>query len=176
MFLPNAQNTPHPNSDPKTPIITHEQPAKQSMIIDKQRNHKQRKDTSNNYMKIMYANIQGFKSKTAGLTEILHDNKPHLFLLTETQLRCDTSEKIDGFTFYSRARKGKTKGGGVGILVRNDMCIYTSPHYSDRNIEVIWVFIRRKAQPPLIIGTYYGKQETTNKNDIEHEMQLFRHK
>ena len=142
------------------------------MIKDKQLNHKQKKNTSTNYMKLMYTNIRGFKGKRAGLTEILHDNKPHFFLLTETQLRCDTSEKVDGYTFYSRARQGKKIGGGVGILVRNDMCIYTTPHYSDRSIEIIWVFIRRKAQPPLIIGSYYGKQEQTNKNDIEQEMQL----
>ena len=38
---------------------------------------------------------------------------------------------------------------------------------------MIWVNIRRKNKPPLIIGTYYGKQESrTNKNEIEQELQL----
>ena len=38
---------------------------------------------------------------------------------------------------------------------------------------MIWVNIRRKNKPPLIIGTYYGKQESrTSKNEIEFEIQL----
>ena len=38
---------------------------------------------------------------------------------------------------------------------------------------MIWVNIRRKNEPPLIIGTYYGKQESrTTKNEIEQEIQL----
>ena len=120
----------------------------------------------------MYTNIRGLRGKKASLMEILHENRPHLFLLTETQLRCDTIEKIDGYTFFSRKRENKV-GGGVGILVRNDICLNTAPHISERSIEIIWVSIRRKGYPPFLVGTYYGKQETrTNKNEIEHEMHL----
>ena len=44
---------------------------------------------------------------------------------------------------------------------------------SNRNIEVIWVSIRRKNLPPIIVGTYYGKQESrTSKEEIEKEMTL----
>ena len=117
------------------------------------------------------ANVCGLKSKKSGLLEIIQENKPHLFLLTETQLRCDTTEKIDGYTLYSRIRVGKV-GGGVGILVRNDLIMSISSHLTDRNIEIIWVSIRRKSMPPLFVGSYYGRQETTSKNEIEQEMHL----
>ena len=119
----------------------------------------------------MYANVCGLKSKKVGLTAILQESRPQLFLLAETQLRCDTSEKFDGYQLYSRKREGKV-GGGVGILVRNDIAINVASHKSDRNIEITWVFIRQKGTRPLIVGTYYGRQETTNKNEIEQEMHL----
>ena len=120
----------------------------------------------------MYANIRGLKGKKPSLIEILNENKPHLFFLTETQLRSNTNEQIDGYTFFSRKREGKI-GGGVAFLARNDIKNLLMTHFSERNIEIIWTSIRRKRQPPLFIGTYYGKQETrTNKEEIEKEMEL----
>ena len=50
----------------------------------------------------MYANVRGLKSKMSGLTEILHENDPQIFLLTETQLRSNTGNRIKGYTVYSK--------------------------------------------------------------------------
>lgn len=119
----------------------------------------------------MYCNVRGVKSKINSLTEILHDHDPHLYLLTETQLRSNTGVKIDGYTFYGRKREGKN-GGGVGILVRTDVINKTTPHISDRNIEMMWISLRAKSDRPLIFGVYYGQQESASKNEIELEMFL----
>ena len=120
----------------------------------------------------MYTNIRGLKGKKSSLTEILNENKPHLFFITETQLRSNSNEQFDGYTFFSRKREGK-QGGGVAFLARNDIKNNLMTHFSERNIEIIWTSIRRKEHPPLFIGTYYGKQETrTNKEEIEKEMEL----
>ena len=75
----------------------------------------------------MYANIRGIKGKIASLITVLDDIQPHVFLLTETQLRADTGINIPNYTFYGRKREGKV-GGGVGILVRNDIKNYTATH------------------------------------------------
>ena len=118
----------------------------------------------------MYSNIRGMRGKKASLTEILHEKNPQIFLITETQLRSNTGTNIDGYTFYGRPR-GNQPGGGVGILVRNDIRNNVAPHINDRNLEIMWVSIRRKNFPPLFIGTYYGKQESrTSKEEIEKEM------
>ena len=120
----------------------------------------------------MYNNVRGLKSKITSLNEILQDNNPHLFLLTETQLRTNTGVQIEGYIFYGRKREGMI-GGGVGILVRNDIKNNTAPHISSRNIEIMWASIRRKNLPPILVGVYYGKQESrTSKNEIELEMNL----
>ena len=87
-------------------------------------------------------------------------------------MRTNTDIKINGYTFYGRKREGGI-GGGVGIIVRNDILHKTAPHISNRNLEIMWISVRRKNLPPLLIGTYYGKQESrTSKNEIEYEMML----
>ena len=120
----------------------------------------------------MYSNIRGIKSKKASLIEILEDINPHLCLLTETQMRTNTGFNIKGYTFFGRKREGKV-GGGVGILARNDKVHLLTPHINDRNIEIMWVSIKRSNAVPVFVGVYYGKQETrTSKNEIEQEMNM----
>ena len=120
----------------------------------------------------MYSNIRGLKGKKTSLLEILHENKPDVFLLTETQARSNINEQIDSYIIFGRKREDKT-GGGVAILIHNDLRSNITLHVSDRNIEIMWVSIRRKSCVPFFIGTYYGKQESrTSKNEIEQEMEL----
>ena len=135
-------------------------------------NSDKRTKTKNENYKIMYSNIRGIKGKKASLTEILHEFNPHIFLITETQLTSNTGVSIEGYTFYSKCRTS-AKGGGVGILFRNDIKTNIAPHFPDRDIELMWISLRRKNLPPLFIATYYGKQENkTTKDEIEREMML----
>ena len=123
---------------------------------------------------MMYTNIRGMKGKKNGLTEILHDKDPHIFLLTETQLRSNVGMQIEGYQFFCRKREGKN-GGGVGILVKNEIRDKIIPHISDRPIEIMWISVRRGNSLPLFIGVYYGKQESrTSKDEIENEMSLLK--
>ena len=106
----------------------------------------------------MYSNVRGIKGKKSSIIEILQENDPQLFLLAETHLRTDFGVNIKGYTFFGRKR-GDKAGGGVGILARNDILTKITPHISERDIELMWISIRRKRYRPLLIGIYYGKQE-----------------
>ena len=129
-------------------------------------------NTNTDKWQLIYTNIRGLKSKITSLTAILHEKNPQLFLVTETQLRSNTGINIPGYTFFGRKRE-KKNGGGVGILVRNDIRQQTAVHYPDHDLEIFWVSMRRRKKCPLIIGTYYGKQESrTNNLEIEKEMGL----
>ena len=58
-----------------------------------------------------------------------------------------------------------------GILVENEIKGSVAPHVSSRDIEIIWVSIKRRNQSPIFMGVYYGKQEGEGKKeDIESEM------
>ena len=112
------------------------------------------------------------KGKRSSLIEHLHTEKPKVCLLTETLLQSDRVLNISGYTFFGKARTNR-KGGGVGILVENEIRNKVIPHTSDRPIEMTWVSIRRKNNVPLFIGCYYGKQESRcPKEDIQNEMNL----
>ena len=120
----------------------------------------------------MYANVRGLKGKKTGISEIVQQHEPHIFLITETQLRSNLSESFSGYTFFHRKREGKV-GGGVGILVKNEFRHNIAPHISDRPIEIMWLSVFRNNNVPLLIGVYYGKQESRTSNDeIEREMIL----
>ena len=103
------------------------------------------------------------------MNQILLEHSPHLFLITETQLQSNSGIRFHGYTYYGRVREGKN-GGGVAILARNDIRPNISIHQTERNIEIIWVSVRRKNMPPIMIGTYYGKQEAVSKDEIDREM------
>ena len=119
----------------------------------------------------MYANVRGMKGKRTGITEILQQHEPHIFLIAETQLRSDLTVSFVGYTCFHRKREGKV-GGGVGILIRNDFRFNIAPHISDRSIEMMWISVFRKDDVPLTVGVYYGRQESTSRAEIEQEMTL----
>ena len=85
-------------------------------------------------------------------------------------LKGASSFNIDGYTFCGRGREKKACGG-VGILVHNDVKHVVTPHEAQRDIELMWVSVRRNCQRPIFIGVYYGKQETrSNRNEMLSEM------
>ena len=75
------------------------------------------KKTKREKFKFMYTNIRGMKGKVNGLTQVLHEHEPQIFLLTETQLKSNTGIKIKGYTVYSKVRT-ENSGGGVAILAQ----------------------------------------------------------
>ena len=78
---------------------------------------------------------------------------------------------FEGYTFFGRTRS-EGNGGGVGILVKNELKTQVAPHSSSKDIEILWLSLRRSGLL-LFIGVYYGKQESrVPKAEIENEMDL----
>ena len=117
----------------------------------------------------MYANTRGLHSKKICIQDMLDENKPDIFLLTETQLKSDMGIKFKGYCFFGKQRTSST-GGGVGILVKEELKTIIAPYYSERNLEIIWVTLKSSNNRPIFFGSYYGKQESCPKAEIETEM------
>jgi hypothetical protein len=78
---------------------------------------------------------------------------------------------FEGYTFFGRTRS-EGNGGGVGILVKNELKTQVTPHSSSKDIKILWLSLRKSGRP-LFIGVYYGKQGSrVPKVEIEHEMNL----
>ena len=132
---------------------------------DESKRHKKK-----NVWTLFYANVQGIRSKRDSLINIFDEINPKIAFITETQLTSNSAIKIEGYTFFGKSREKKS-GGGVGILVENEIKGSVAPHVSSRDIEIIWVSIKRRNQSPIFMGVYYGKQEGEGKKeDIESEM------
>ena len=117
----------------------------------------------------MYANTRGLVSKMASVKEVLSETNTTMAFITETHLSENKGAMIEGFQFFGKAREGKP-GGGVGIFVKNTMKQNISPHYTERDIEIMWVSLTRKNRDLVHFGVYYGKQESTCQEDIKEEM------
>ena len=140
-------------------------------ISDTTKKKRVKKQKPDNW-KLFYANIRGIRGKKACVNDVFSELSPDIALFTETLLSDNVGIKFQGYTFFGKARE-KNKGGGVGICVKNDKKSIVSPHHTDRDIEILWVSIKRKDENPLFIGVYYGKQETTVSNEkIKEEMDL----
>ena len=119
---------------------------------------------------IFYANARGIMSKKMSIIDTLGEMKPEIALFTETMLKGTSNFNVDDYTFCGRGREKKACGG-VGILVQNNVKHVVTPHESQRDIELIWVSVRKKCQRPIFIGVYYGKQESrNNRNEMILEM------
>ena len=95
---------------------------------------------------------------------------PHIALFTETMLKNGNGFVMDGYSFCGKGREKKSCGG-VGILVSNHVKHLVTPHETQREIELIWISVRRKKQKPIYLGVYYGLQETRNtRNEMMVEM------
>ena len=104
------------------------------------------------------------------MIDVLGELNPQIALFTETMLKSGSRFEIDGYTFCGRNRDTKSSGG-VGILVNNEIKDVVTPHETQRDIEMVWVSVRRRARQPVFIGVYYGLQESRNsRNDMLMEM------
>ena len=42
-----------------------------------------------------------------------------------------------------------------------------TPHETTKDIELIWVSVRRKDENPVFLGVYYGKQESRMQDEMD---------
>ena len=88
-------------------------------------------------------------------------------------MRDNKGVNVEGFTYFGKGNE-KGSGGGLGIYVKNDHKSIVSPHFSSRDLEILWVSVARGKEAPLFIGVYYGKQESISLEKITTEMDTLR--
>ena len=92
-------------------------------------------------------------------------NQSHIVTITETKGR---PPKLEGYEWQNS--ESKTSAGGVDIAVRNDLLPSTrqvTEEIAELN-NVYWIEIQAN-NSSVYIGTFYGKQETSTKEENENE-------
>ena len=82
--------------------------------------------------------------------------------------------KIKGYKWVGKERAENKEGGGVGILIKNDIIKACTINQIDTKIEIMSLNIKTKYNEDLNIFIYYGKQEsrTTKEEAINEFTQL----
>lgn len=119
----------------------------------------------------MYTNPNGISSKIQSLQIATEALKPHIITLAETKLQ-SIPPLLQNYKWITRNRP--TEGGGVAILIRNDITQNTKTinNLEDQNQEILWAETNLNKNP-IAVGIYYGPQESTSNEEIErHYSQL----
>ena len=108
-----------------------------------------------NDLSILQLSIRGLINKQAELSKILMDgsiNKVNVALLCETWLRAETTRLINipSYSYIGKERKGK-KGGGMGILIDNDLKYRKRPNLEIENVILEHVVIELKCDKSAIL-------------------------
>ncbi len=88
--------------------------------------------------------------------------------VTETHLKGKEKINIRGYKWTGSNRE-KTTGGGVGILIRNDIAPKITEELDvEQNISLESQWIKLDTKPkPLYIGCFYGPQENKNLEQVK---------
>ena len=93
------------------------------------------------HIKIIYTNADGVSNKQVELSEIINNEKPHIVLITETKLNSsDISTqifKVNNYNIYRKDRVNEDGGGGVALLVHQDLFSELIPDNLLFNTETI---------------------------------------
>ena len=89
-----------------------------------------------------------------------------IILLNETRLKSVHTFKVPGFDCY-RVDRERSRGGGVAILIRNNIshCQFKLPE--TKMIEAVAIMINVDAKPLLLVSAYCPKQGGEFKSDLD---------
>lgn len=130
---------------------------------------KKKKQPKAKDIKLLYVNPRGLSSKIKSLKSAAETFQAHFILLAETKLKTKP-HKFEGYNWYTRNRKSVGGGGGVAILVRDDIYLLTKEvqGLEDQDQEVLWIEFNTSNRKTYL-GVYYGKQETDKIEEVRRE-------
>ena len=95
-------------------------------------------DLTSNNLNIVSWNCRSLSANLSHFKEFLYCNKPHIVCLSETWLKPNKEPSFINYSAIWKHRVGDQRGGGVAILIRND--IHSVPKvlstYNNSKLEV----------------------------------------
>ena len=122
-----------------------------------------------NQIKVMNINFQSIVNKVSEFHCFIDTEKPDVVIGTESWLTPDISNNEifpPGYTPYRADRSATTRGGGVFILVQNNIICTEQPQFKTE-CELIWVKLEVTGAHPLFIGAYYRPKEDDQPSLLE---------
>ena len=104
-------------------------------------------------LKLAHINIRSCRNKEVEISLFLKENYIDILTLNETRLKNNFKPDIPNYTITRKDRPSR-KGGGVGILVRNDINITDTCSNINTDNEAITIRLKN-TEDQLTISTIY---------------------
>ncbi|WAQ95747.1 hypothetical protein MAR_028437, partial [Mya arenaria] len=119
-------------------------------------------------LKILCINCQSVVNKKLELQNLIYNKNPDIVAGTESWLKRTIIQ-----VSYTALRKDrlKGKGGGVFLLVKNNLVVSEQPKLQT-NFEIVWVKLEIKGCKPMYISSYYRPHESDLQSLLELEKSL----
>ena len=129
-------------------------------------------------------NIQSLRPKLLELSEVLHRQKYHVMMLTETWLKPAVPNRLlvlPGYTIHRVDRPDGRGYGGVAVVAREDLSVTPLKPASvcppDSNLETIWTLLKADRGSQLLLCSVYRPPRYTvtaldaDFRDLEQQLQ-----
>ena len=134
-----------------------------SKRVRRSRKKKDRSDPAPVSLNIYYVNMNGFRSKTGSLKQILCELDVDILLLTETKVHTNSSVKLKGYLIFPAVRS-KRQGGGILVAIKYGLC---SSIMVDKGDEAEFITVRFRFDDQHIrLVPVHGPQENESVNKI----------
>ena len=124
-------------------------------------------------LKMLHLNIQSLVSKVDELRSIFTFTNSTILTLSKTWLSADTLDsemEISGYNVYRRDHK--TKGGGVAVYIRNDICAVRRTDLESSDVEALWLQVFLPKSHSFLIGTFYRPPNSSKTFDPDFVIRL----
>ena len=117
-------------------------------------------------LKVWTLNCGGITSKAVEVTELVKSHKPHIIVVTETWLKGNATFSLSGYKGYFANRQTQcARGeGGVAIFVKSHLVTRVCKESAYK--DLLWVKVHLPRGKPLVVGGFYGPQETESKEVV----------
>ena len=113
----------------------------------------------------MNVNIRGgFCQKLDELSVVLQQNAVDVACITETWLNPSISNNlttVDGYATYRVDRDGSRQGGGVAILVKEDLPCQVLALPNPERLKTLWLLYRQPRMPRELSHTVFALLTST---------------
>ena len=109
---------------------------------------------------IGHINARSLAPRLNEVCHLLHSERLEILCISETWLSDDTLDAVllvPGYTLYRRDRPGGRRGGGVAILVSNDLRVTRLRETNDDEpgVEALWLSVGGARRTTIVVGTVY---------------------
>lgn len=115
-------------------------------------------------LKISSWNANGVSNKKSSLINYLHDRQIDVMLINETKLKANDKLKIRGYTVLRKDRPNALRGGGVAIVISNNVPYELIKTPCISSIEYLTI---KLSDGTILTSVYNNPRNIYNRSDLD---------